>query len=123
MATITAFSKSGNDKFYKKIISAAATLASSDDIEIEGLPDENTHVNIGVQMFDISEDLTLGSAGTIVIETMSSNTMQWEVLGSPIDSTAPVTLSIEGNIVGVRAVETLLAGCVTWKLVVTCNRR
>jgi hypothetical protein len=124
MTTISAFTKTGNDNYHKKIVSDPATLATPDDIELEGLPDAFTHVNIGIQMFDGGGALTLGSAGTFAIKTKSINTMQWEVhTGSPLNATAPVTLSLEGNISAVQIVETSLAGCITWKAVLTFNKR
>lgn len=123
MATISAFTESGNEKFYKKVVSDAATLATSDIVELSGLPDAFRKVSIGVQMFDVSLALTLGSAGTFVVKYKTVNTEQWETHTSSIDATAPATLELEKNVTAIQISDSSVAGCVTWKAVLTFNKR
>jgi len=123
MATISTFTESGNEKFYKKVESGAATVATDDTVELSGLPDAFRNVNVGIQMFDVSEDLTLGSAGTFTVKYKTVNTQQWEEHATTIDPTAPVTLDITKNVTAIQISEASLAGCVTWKAVLTFNKR
>lgn len=111
----------GDDQGFVHIESSPALPA--DSVELSDLPPFIPHGFIGVQMFDADGDLVVAGAGTFTITVKTLNTKQFEAIpDSPINATAPETLSWAANVTDIRVVAAGLTGVVTWKVVVTLNR-
>jgi len=122
MAIISSVTQTGRDEVMTVAESGEATQASGDSIEI-AVDTANTHIQVGVQMFDGDGEPVVGSAGTFAVKYKTKNTEQWEApAAATITAATPTTLSWDSNITAVQVVPTSLAGTTSWKVVVTANR-
>jgi len=104
------------------IVSADALPA--DTIEISDLFNAFPHCFLSAQFFDGSgNQLLTGTSGTLAVSVATQNNGVYE---SPtvasIDASAAETIDWAANTAAVRVVPTSLAGCATWRIVLTCNR-
>lgn len=104
---------------------SGAADPSADTVEID-VDAGYTHCFIGVQMFDSAgAQIPAATAGTFTIDVKTLSTELFEAPPTPtIDATAPLTISVAGNIRQVRVVPAGVVGndVTTWRVVVTCNR-
>lgn len=123
MATISTLAVEGHTGHEIKATSGVAT--KTDTVEIE-LPDNFaalTHVFLGVQMFDVSGDPIVDSAGTFTVTVQMQQTKQYETpTGSVIDATAPVTINWSGNTHKIKVVPASLSDTVTYRVYAIANR-
>ena len=123
MATITSFTKSGNDLYKHVYVSGAAT--SADTIDLSGLEAAFPHCFLGVKMFDgAGDEITDGSAtGTFTVQVGTQNSGHLESPPtSTIDAAAPVTVDWAGNTERVTVSLAGASGITTWQVVISMNR-
>ena len=123
MVLINTSIKHGDGQLYESHLSDPGLIATTDTIEILDMSGALTHCFIGVQMFDGGGDLVLGTVNfDVTVKTL--NTLQFEVPTLQVISAAtPMTVSVAGNICAVRVVPDTVAGVVSFRVLVTCNRR
>jgi hypothetical protein len=122
---MTAFTPTGRPQFVRTITSDAAVLGDTITLDLSNEGDFSalTHVFLGVQMFDVSGDPIVDSAGTFAITIQTLNTKQYEAPPTAsIDATAPTTISWAANTFKIKVVPSSLSTTVTWKVVATANR-
>lgn len=121
--SVTNYVKTGHSNWVQKYVSDPANLL--DYVEMTGLGAALTHCFLGVQMIDGHGEVTVASAGTFDVQVRTMNTGLWENAPNDhaIEATAPDTLAFERNVEGVRVRPTSLAGIVSWRVILTCNRR
>lgn len=130
MAVISTYKKQESD-FKMSAVSAEATVASADSVLLLNLGGAFAHCFLGVQMFDVSGDRIVDSAGTFTVDFLSENSgdpagslaASFEDPVSPvIDATAPALVDWQANTIGVRVTAAGLSDTITWKVVFTANR-
>lgn len=100
-------------------IKTSDKVGPGDTVEMLNLPQGLSHSFIGIQMFDANGDLIVASAGTVLIEVQTHNTLQYETIsdGPTIDATAPTTSSVAVPLSALRVKPTGLAGITNWRVV------
>lgn len=100
--------------------------AVADPVTLEGLPVQLPHLFLGIQFFDDAggtSQVTPG-AGTVAIaaETVVNPGVFEGIGGSPMDATAPTTLSWDSNTKSARATPTGITTATHYKIIVSANR-
>lgn len=120
---MTTVSEGGHPRFLRQAESAEVTLTTTVEITLSGDFSALTHVFLGVQMFNVSGDPIIDSAGSFAITIQTENTLWYESPPtSSINATAPTTISWAGNTAKIKVAPTGLVDTVTWKVVATANR-
>ena len=124
MATITTVTRDPWRPTHTRHTSGAAD-PSADTVEID-VDAGYAHVFIGVRMFDsVGTQISVATAGTFTVDVKTLTTELFEAPPTPtIDATAPLTISVAGNVRQVRVVPTGVVGndVTTWRVVVICNK-
>lgn len=113
--------KKGDMRVFESDVEAVA-----DTIILDGLTEEMPHCFIGVQFFSDAGGTTPATPGAgtvaVTVETLNNEPVFEAVPDSPIDATAPTTLSWAANTKRVRLVPTGITTATHWKAVWTGNR-
>ena len=113
----------GNMNVFQQLTSFAAHPVD-DTVEMD-VVFGNTHVFIGIQMFDSSGDPVIPTDGTFEVSAKTLNSDRFEPIPSSIvRANNPETVSVAGNISQIRVVPVGVIGndITTWVVIVTCNR-
>lgn len=90
-----------------------------DTVEMLDLPQGLSHSFIGIQMFDAGGALVVATAGTVLIDVKTHNTLQYEAIddGPTITAATPTTSSVGTPLSALRVTPTGLTGITTWRVV------
>lgn len=120
---MTAVSIGGHKDVLMQATSAGVGKAVTVEITLDGNFAAMSHVFLGVQMFDVSEDLILDSTGSFAVTVQTVETKSYEAPPTAsIDATAPATISWSGGTFKIKVEPTGLTDTVTWKVVATAYR-
>ncbi len=123
MVTVTAFTRSGNGRYFEAANTPVTPIANTHILTAPVSPGM-THCFVGIQQFE-SDGTTpgLSGAGSYQISVKFVNSEVWEDLSGTIDATAPTTQNFAGNVSAVRCVPTGITTVVKYSLHLTANRR
>jgi len=130
MATITGYTRAVSTPDKVVYTSDTANISRGDVVLMRGLDTYFRHGSIGIHMFDGAGARVVGTAGTFTVTVLTENTgddlssvpvaATFETpTASVITAATPVTLALEGNIIGIKVAEALVATAITWKAVYT----